>query len=225
MKHLIIGGTKGIGRSIVEQLPESDTIITVSRGTFENKPAHVTHYSLDITKDPLPELDDLNSIIYCPGSINLKPINSLKEEDFLTDFHVNVLGAVRTIKAYQRTLKRNQGKIVLFSTVASKIGMPFHSSVAASKSAVEGLTKSLAAEFAPYITVNCIAPTVTETDLAAHLLRNEKAQASTAERHPLKRYLKAPEVASLACYLISEQAKNMTGQIIGLDAGIGSIKA
>jgi len=225
MKHLIVGGTKGIGRAIVEQLPETDTVITISRGEFENKPIHVTHYSLDVTKDPLPELEEVNTIIYCPGSINLKPINSLKEEDFLNDFHINVLGAVRVIKAYHRTLKRNHGKIVFFSTVASKIGMPFHASVAASKSGLEGLTKSLAAEFAPHITVNCIAPTVTNTDLAAHLLRNEKSKESTAERHPLKRYLEAPEVASLACYLVSEQAKSMTGQIIGLDAGLGSLKA
>ncbi len=225
MKHLIVGGTKGIGRAIVDRLPETDEIFTISRGAFEQKPSHVTHFSLDITKDELPDIEGLESIVYCPGSINLKPIGSLKEEDFLEDFNINVMGAVRSIKKYHRDLKRNNGKIVLFSTVAAKIGMPFHASVAASKSAIEGLTKSLAAELAPSVTVNCISPTVTNTPLASQLLRNDKTKEATAERHPLKRYLEAVEVADLARFLLGETAKNMTGQIIGIDAGMGSIKS
>lgn len=223
MKYLIIGGSKGIGKSIIDSLNDEDEIINISRTDYEGTKS-VEQHNLDILKDDLPELEGIDALIYCPGSINLKPINSLKEEDFRNDFEVNVMGAVRAIKTYHRDLKRNGGSIVMFSTVASKLGMPFHASVAAAKSAVEGLTKSLAAELAPQVRVNCIAPTVTNTDLASHLLRNEKAQQSTAERHPLNRYLEAEEVANMAIYLTREHAKGITGQIIGIDAGIGSVK-
>jgi NAD(P)-dependent dehydrogenase (short-subunit alcohol dehydrogenase family) len=223
-RHLIIGGSGGIGSAIINQLPEGDEIINFSRRKPEVNRA-IEHHEIDVLNDELPALENINSIIYCPGSINLKPINSLKIEDFQNDFNINVLGAVRVIKAYHRDLKRNGGSIVTFSTVASKIGMPFHSSVAAAKSAVEGLTLSLAAELAPKVRVNCIAPTVTNTPLAGHLLRNEKAQEATAERHPLKRYIEPNEIASMAVYLVGEQAKGITGQIIGIDAGIGSVKA
>lgn len=223
MKYLIIGGSKGIGRAIIEQLDEAHEIINISRSAYDGSKS-ITQYQLNVLEDELPELEGIEALIYCPGSINLKPIGSLKEEDFINDFSVNVLGAVRCIKKYHRDLKRNNGSIVFFSTVAAKIGMPFHASVAAAKSGVEGLTKSLAAELAPAVRVNCIAPTVTNTSLAAHLLRNEKAQESTAERHPLKRYLDAEEVASMAVYLSNTDARGITGQIIGIDAGIGSLK-
>jgi len=223
-KHLIIGGSGGIGKAIINQLPEGDEIVNFSR----SRPAvnrQIEHHEIDVLNDDLPELEGISSIIYCPGSINLKPINSLKIEDFQNDFNVNVIGAVRVIKAYHRDLKRNGGSIVTFSTVASKIGMPFHSSVAAAKSGVEGLSKSLAAELAPKVRVNCIAPTVTDTPLAEHLLRNEKSQESTKDRHPLKRYLQPEEIASMAVYLVSDNAKGITGQVIGIDAGIGSVKS
>lgn len=223
-KHLIIGGSGGIGKAIIEQIPPEDDIINISRRKPEISRA-ITHYGLDVLNDELPELEGINSIIYCPGSINLKPINSLKIEDFQNDFNINVLGAVRVIKAYHRDLKRNGGSIVMFSTVASKLGMPFHSSVAAAKSGVEGLAKSLAAELAPKVRVNVIAPTLTDTPLASHLLRNEKSQESTRDRHPLKRYLQPEEIAAMATYLVSDQAAGMTGQVIGIDAGIGSVKS
>lgn len=223
MKHLIIGGSKGIGKAIIDQLGEDEEIINISRSDYTGSKS-VTQYNLNVLTDELPEIEGIQSIIYCPGSINLKPINSLKEEDFRNDFEINVMGAVRVIKAYHRELKRNGGSIVLFSTVASKIGMPFHASVAAAKSGVEGLAKSLAAELAPKVRVNCIAPTVTNTELASHLLRNEKSQQATAERHPLNRYLEADEVANMAVYLVGDHARGITGQIIGIDAGIGSVK-
>lgn len=223
-KHLIIGGSGGIGKAIIEQIPPEDDIINISRREPEISRT-ITHYGLDVLNDELPELEGINSIIYCPGSINLKPINSLKIEDFQNDFNINVLGAVRVIKAYHRDLKRNGGSIVMFSTVASKLGMPFHSSVAAAKSGVEGLAKSLAAELAPKVRVNVIAPTVTDTPLASHLLRNEKSQESTRDRHPLKRYLQPREIAAMATYLVSDQAAGITGQVIGIDAGIGSVKS
>lgn len=223
-KHLIIGGSGGIGSAIIDQLPKEDGIVNFSRRRPEVKKV-IEHYEIDVLKDELPTLENLKSIIYCPGSINLKPINSLTIEDFQNDFDVNVLGAVRVIKAYHRDLKRNGGSIVTFSTVASKIGMPFHSSIAAAKSAVEGLTLSLAAELSPKVRVNCIAPTVTNTPLAEHLLRNEKAKESTADRHPLKRYIQPDEIASMAVYLVGSNAKGITGQVIGVDAGLGSLRS
>lgn len=224
-KHLVIGGTGGIGNEVIRLLPEEDQVINFSRSKLDSSRTDVEDFDLDILQDDLPDLEDLNSIIYCPGSINLKPINSLKEEDFLEDFKVNVLGAVRVIKKYHHDLKRNGGSIVMFSTVAVKVGMPFHSSVAAAKAGVEGLAKSLAAELAPKVRVNCIAPTVTDTNLAEKLLRNDKAKESTADRHPLKRYLDAEEVAHLAVYLVSDKARGITGEIIGLDAGMGNLRS
>lgn len=223
-KHLIIGGSGGIGKAIINQLPDEDEIINISRNEPEVD-RKITHHALDVLNDDLPDIEGVNSLIYCPGSINLKPINSLKLEDFQNDFNINVLGAVRAIKTYHRDLKRNDGSIVMFSTVASKMGMPFHSSVAAAKSGVEGLAKSLAAELAPKVRVNVIAPTVTDTPLAEHLLRNDKSQESTRDRHPLKRYLQPEEIASMATYLVSDKAKGITGQIIGIDAGIGSVRS
>jgi len=156
---------------------------------------------------------------------NLKPISRLSLDDFREDFEINVLGAVKAIKKYLPLLKNsNQASILLFSTVAAKLGMPFHTSVAAAKSAVEGLTKSLGAELAPNIRVNAIAPTVTNTDLAAKLLRNEKMIENITQRHPLKKFLNPKEVADMATFLISEKAASISGQIFELDCGIVSFK-
>ncbi|MDH3323716.1 MAG: SDR family oxidoreductase, partial [Flavobacteriaceae bacterium] len=183
------------------------------------------HHQCDILKDRLPEIAAADVLIYCPGSINLKPFLRLSEEDFRDDFEINVLGAVRAIQYYLDVLKKgNKPSILLFSTVATKLGMAFHASIAASKSAVEGLVKSLAAELAPTIRINAIAPTVTDTDLASKLLRNDKMKAHMIERHPLKKYLDPLEVAAMAEFLISDKALSITGQIFDLDCGIVTVK-
>jgi 3-oxoacyl-[acyl-carrier protein] reductase len=143
---------------------------------------------------------------------------------FKTVFSINVLGAIKVIKKYEKALINNSGSVVLFSTVATQLGMPFHASIAASKAAVEGLAKSLAAEYATKIRFNVIAPTVTNTPLAASLLRNDKQKETMKERHPLKKYLEASEVASLAKYLLSDKSKSMSGQVFPMDAGIVSLK-
>ena len=173
-KLLIIGGSKGIGAAILADQINKRSCVNISRtrpdvlGDFE-------HYSLDVLVDELPDLDNLSTIIYCPGSINLKPISSLKEEDFRSDFDINVIGAVRVVKKYHRKLKKVEGaSIVLFSTVAVAQGMAFHASVAAAKGALEGLVRSLASEFAPSIRINAIAPTITDTPLAAGILKNDE---------------------------------------------------
>ena len=220
---LIIGGSKGIGKALVDVLKDTHKIINISRNEIE---AHenITHYSLDILKDELPDLETINGLVYCPGSINLKPIGRLKLDDFREDFEINVVSAVKIIQKYINPLKNNNGSVVLFSTVATKIGMPFHASVSASKSAVEGVVKSLAAEFATKIRFNCIAPTVTDTTLAERLLRNDKQRDGMKQRHPLQKILEPKEVASLAAYLLSDVASSISGQVFPIDAGIVSLK-
>ncbi|MFC4269784.1 SDR family NAD(P)-dependent oxidoreductase [Polaribacter marinivivus] len=222
---LVIGGSKGIGKAIITNLVEENHVYNVSRTSPDFSHNNLTHFSLDILTDELPEIDKIDTLIYCPGSINLKPISRLKLEEFRDDFEINVIGAVKTIQKYLPKLKEgNSPNILLFSTVASKLGMPFHASVAAAKSAVEGLTKSLGAELAPTIRVNAIAPTVTDTDLASKLLRNDRMIENITERHPLKKYLQPKEVADLATFLTSDKAKSISGQIFELDCGIVSFK-
>ncbi|MEM8908089.1 MAG: SDR family oxidoreductase [Bacteroidota bacterium] len=222
---LIIGASHGIGRALLEQQLPVRSCINMSRTSAGVSAPNFSEYQLDVLDAELPELDDLQSIVYCPGTINLKPINSLKEEQLLEDFRINVYGAYRVIRRYVKTLKKAANpSIVLFSTVAVSQGMPFHSSVAASKGAIEGMVRALAAELAPRIRVNAIAPTITDTPLAKNILRNESMVEKMKERHPLKRILQAEEVAKLASYLISEDAVSMTGQILRIDAGMSGIQ-
>ena len=224
-KIIIIGGSKGIGNAIVNTLVDDHQIVNISRTKPDKNHSNLTHFSLDILADELPDIDEADSLIYCPGSINLKPIARLKLDEFRDDFEINVIGAVKAIQKYLPILKEGKSpSILLFSTVASKLGMPFHASVAAAKSAVEGLTKSLGAELAPTIRVNAIAPTVTDTDLASKLLRNDRMIENITERHPLKKYLQPKEVADMASFLISEKANSISGQIFELDCGIVSFK-
>lgn len=223
---IVIGGSKGIGNAIVSSLLSSyDEVVNISRTEPEQTSSNLTHYYCDVSNDELPEIDSADGLVYCPGSINLKPINRLSIDDFKNDFDINVLGAVKAIQKYLPALKNgSKPSVVLFSTVAAKLGMPFHASVAASKSAVEGLTKSLGAELAPTIRVNAIAPTVTDTDLASKLLRNERMIENMNERHPLKKYLQPQEVADMAAFLLSDKAASLSGQIFEMDCGIVSFK-
>ena len=226
MKNIVvIGGSKGIGSAIVSSLVSENRVFNISRTSPENSHQNLTHYSCNVLTDDLPEIEAIDTLIYCPGSINLKPISRLSLEDFREDFEINVIGAVKTIQQYLPKLKKGNGpSILLFSTVASKLGMPYHASVAASKSAIEGLTKSLGEELAPTIRVNAIAPTVTDTTLAAKLLRNDKMVENIKERHPLKKFLNPEEVANMAVFLTSENAASISGQIFEMDCGIVSFK-
>ena len=224
-KILVIGGSKGIGNAIIKSLLNDNSIINLSRTTPQLSHTNLTHHNCNILTDNLPDINEVDALIYCPGSINLKPISRLNLDDFRSDFEINVIGAVKAIQHYLPSLKKgNNPNILLFSTVAAKLGMPFHASVAASKSAIEGLTKSLGAELAPTIRVNAIAPTITDTDLAAKLLRNDRMIEKIAERHPLKKFLKPDEVADLSSFLISDKANSISGQIFELDCGIVSFK-
>jgi 3-oxoacyl-[acyl-carrier protein] reductase len=222
---ILVGGSKGIGNAIATNLLENNKVINISRTVPELSHTNLKHISCDILSDELPEIEEADTLIYCPGSINLKPISRLSLDEFREDFEINVLGAVKAIQKYLPILKNgNKPSILLFSTVAAKLGMPFHASVAAAKSGVEGLVKSLGAELAPTIRVNAIAPTVTNTDLASKLLRNEKMIENMTERHPLKKFLNPDEVAEMAVFLTSDKAASISGQIFQMDCGIVSFK-
>ncbi|WP_298510974.1 SDR family NAD(P)-dependent oxidoreductase [uncultured Kordia sp.] len=222
---LVIGGSKGIGAAIVNSQINHHNVINISRTAPEITSNNLTHYSCNILEDELPDLEAVDTLIYCPGSINLKPVSRLKIDDFRNDYEINVIGAVKAIQKYLPALKKGtHPNILLFSTVATHLGMPFHASIAAAKSAVEGLVKTLAAEFAPTIRVNAIAPTVTNTGLASKLLRNDKMIENISERHPLKKFLQPQEVADMADFLISDKARSTSGQIFTMDCGIVSLK-
>ena len=232
MKNIIIAGAgRGIGLKTAELLNGQHRLFTISRNeTAELEVMNTKFYQIDISKDDLNALNDLpeviDGLVFCPGSINLKPFNRLTAQDFLNDFNQNVLGAVALIQKILPNLKRANGaSIVLFSTVAAKLGMPFHASVAASKAAIEGLAKSLAAEFAvSKIRVNVIAPSLTDTPLAAFLLNTDEKKEASGKRHPLQRIGTAAEIAQLVSFLLSDAASWITGQIIGADGGMGSLK-
>ena len=226
MKNIvIIGGSKGIGSAILMQQLQSNQVINISRTAPDVWHPNLTHYAVDVLQDPLPDIENVDTLIYCPGSINLKPIGNLSISDFKNDFEINVIGAVKAIQKYLPALRKGQQpSILLFSTVAAKLGMPFHASIATAKAGVEGLVKSLGAELASVVRVNAIAPTITETSLAAGILRNDRMKENMIERHPMKGYLKPDEVAHMANFLISEEAKSISGQVFALDYGIASFK-
>jgi 3-oxoacyl-[acyl-carrier protein] reductase len=226
MKNIvIIGGSKGIGNAILMQQLETNLVYNISRNAPDVSHANLTHYPLDVLKDELPSIENIDTLIYCPGSINLKPIGSLSIDDFRNDFEINVIGAVKVIQKYLPVLKKGANpSILLFSTVAVKLGMPFHASIATAKAGVEGLVKSLGAELASTVRINAIAPTITETTLSANILRNDRMKENMVERHPMKSYLKPEEVAEMADFLISEKAKSISGQIFEMDYGIVTFK-
>lgn len=228
---LVVGGSKGIGRAIVEQLVSQNINVTVISRNIDEMDTHaLVHYiQKDITKDDLApnELPDIiDGLVYCPGSIVLKPFKSLSEEQFIDDFAINCLGAIKSIKAAFNGLKKSESNpgIVLFSTVAVTQGMAFHASLAAAKGAVEGLTKSLAAEFAPTIRVNCIAPSLTNTSLAAKILSSPEKIQAAEQRHPLKTIGNVSDLASMAIFLLSEEAKWISGQILHVDGGMSTLR-
>lgn len=223
--YLIIGGSTGIGLAIVQQLlAAGHRVVAVSRtrGQLSDHP-QLTHIQADILTDELPtdQLPDvLHGLAYCPGSIVLKPFRSLKLTQFEEDFRINLLGAVQSIQAVLKKLQQaDQSSIVLFSTVAVGKGMPFHASIAAAKGAVEGLTRSLAAELAPGIRVNCIAPSLTDTPLAGKLLATPEKKEAAGTRFPLKRVGESEDIARMGVFLLGEESSWMSGQVIGLDGG------
>jgi 3-oxoacyl-[acyl-carrier protein] reductase len=222
---LLIGGSSGIGLATAKLLIESHEVYIASRSSDSLTGLDIHHLPFDVTTDDLSTLeipDELSGFVYCPGSINLRPFKGLKPEAFEVDFQINVMGFVKSLQAVLPKLTANSS-VVLYSTVAVKVGMPFHASVAASKGALEGLGKSLAAELAPKTRVNVIAPSITNTPLADRFLNNEAKMEKSAQRHPLKRVGQADDIASLTRFLLSDESSWMTGQILGLDGGMSTL--
>ena len=222
---LLIGGSHGIGLEIVSLLKETHNIFVASRTADEIASLPVTHIPFDVSKDeldlsPLPE--ELHGFVYCPGSINLKPIKIMDLEAFRADMEINFFSLVKTVKEVLPKMTENSS-MVFFSTVAVAMGMPFHTSVSAAKGAIEGFAKALAAEYAPRIRVNVIAPSLVDTPLASRLLSNDRKKEMMAERHPLKRVGTAQDIAHMAVFLLKEESGWMTGQVLGVDGGMSSL--
>ena len=228
-KYLIFGATGSIGSNLAEQLKSSGhDIHLVARNeemvsTIANK-LGCSFTVADVLEDNFIEkvkadVSEVKGIAYCVGSIDLKPLRMVKEEDFDKCMKLNLYSAVEIIKGYQESLKKNKGSIVLFSTVAAQRGFTNHAIIASAKAAVEGLTVSLAAEFAPNIRVNCIAPSLTNSKIAEPMLKNKVLAEGIAKAHPLKRLGEGKDSASMAKFLISEESSWITGQIIAVDGG------
>lgn len=220
---VIIGGTSGIGHALVKMLKDKGANLFLYSRSGEGGT------KLDVLQvieaiEGLPE--EIHGLVYCPGSINLKPFHRFTVEDFREDFKINLLGAVRVLQACYKNLKKSKNaSVVLFSTVAVQSGMSFHSSIGSAKGALEGLGRSLAAEWAPSnIRVNLIAPSLTDTPLAKQLLATEEKQEASNKRHPLGRYGKPGDIAAAAVYLLSDEASWMTGQVMHIDGGMSSVK-
>jgi NAD(P)-dependent dehydrogenase (short-subunit alcohol dehydrogenase family) len=228
--YLIIGASSGIGRKLADILANSGNKVY---GTYCTRPiqnnttgpeynfCNVLEENLNFNFLP----DTLDGLVYCPGSITLKPFGRIRPEEFVQDFNLQVVGAVKVIQAVLPKLKSSESaSIVLFSTVAVKSGFNFHTMVSASKGAIEGLSVALAAELAPKIRVNCVAPSLTDTPLAESLLNNEVKREANAQRHPLKRIGNVNDIAEMAGFLISDKSRWITGQVFHVDGGLSTLK-
>lgn len=224
---ILIGGSRGIGFELASLLEDEYNVLVAARtkGELENK--NVTYFEFDAVKDDISTLDlpeSIDGLVYCPGSINLKPFKMLKPGAFEEDLQLNFISLVKVVQGLLPRLKKSeQASLVFFSTVAVKVGMPFHTSVAASKGAIEGFSKALAAEYAPSMRVNVIAPSLTNTPLAEKLLSSEDKKAKMNERHPLRRVGEPTDIANLAAFLLSDKSNWMTGQVLGLDGGLSTL--
>ncbi|UBZ06131.1 SDR family oxidoreductase [Salegentibacter mishustinae] len=223
---LLIGGSTGIGLEIANQLVNENNVIVASRNKGELND-DIKHLEFDVLKDNIEDLDlpeKIHGLVYCPGSINLKPFKMLKHKDFEEEMNLNFLSLIKVVQGIMPKLKEAENaSLVFFSTVAVKVGMPFHTSVAAAKGAIEGFAKSLAAEYAPSLRVNVIAPSLTDTPLAEKLLSNDSKKEKMSERHPLKRIGNAKDIANAATFLLSDENSWITGQIIGVDGGLSTL--
>tara|TARA_B100000795_G_scaffold225812_1_gene181631 strand:+ start:245 stop:940 length:696 start_codon:yes stop_codon:yes gene_type:complete len=227
--YIIIGGSSGIGKELVNLLEiEGVKVFSTYNNNVVEDRANIKYIKFDVKKDTL-KLEDLpeqiHGLVYCPGSINLKPFHRFTNEDFIEDFKLQVLGATKIIKDLLPKIKKSKdASIVLFSTIAVQSGFSFHSQVAISKGAIEGLTRSLAAELAPTIRVNAIAPSLTNTNLASKFLNTPEKFSLQSKNNPLNKVGEAKDVAEAALYLLLEKSSWVTGQVLHIDGGFSKIK-
>lgn len=224
---LLIGGSHGIGLAVAEMLVKDHNVIIASRTSTNLENLDVIYHKFDVTRDDIETLDlpdKIDGLVYFPGSINLKPFRAIKEADFQEDLQINFLSLVKVVQGLLPRLKKPaQASLVFFSSVAVKVGMPYHTSVSASKGAIEGFSKALAAEYAPSFRVNVIAPSLTDTPLAGKLLSSEEKKQKMDMRHPLKRIGASEDIANLVVFLLSDKSSWMTGQVLGMDGGLSTI--
>lgn len=224
---LLIGGSYGIGLALAKEL-QNDCAVFIASRTFENPEGiNATHIPFDVQNDTfdlalLPAIID--GFVYLPGTINLRPFRGIKPETFMEDLQLNFIDMVKVLQTVLPLLTASaQASIVLFSSVAATTGMPFHTSIAAAKGAVEGFAKSLAAEYAPKFRVNVIAPSLTDTPLADKFLNNESKQEKSNERHPLKRFGQPEDIAQMAAFLLREKSSWISGQVFHVDGGMSTL--
>lgn len=227
--YLVVGGTSGIGKEIVSNLEnQGHTILILSRNLpSETSSNQISHFVWDALSNEIPHIDvpHIDGVVYCPGTINLKPFHRYTDEEIFEEFTINTLGAVRILRQTMPPLKKSTNpSVVLFSTVAVQTGMPFHASISMAKGAIEGLTRSLAAEWAPLIRVNAIAPSLTQTPLAVKLVSTPEKIEASAKRHPLQKIGQPQNLADAAEFLLSDKSSWITGQILHVDGGMGNIK-
>ena len=222
---LLIGGSSGIGYETAKLLRDNYKVIIASRNNPELD--KVKHLKFDVLDDDISDLDlpdAIDGLVYCPGSIDLKPFKMTKPESFRKEMELNFFGLVDVVHGLLDKLKNaEKASLVFFSTVAVKRGMPFHTSVAASKGAVEGFARSLAAEYAPNFRVNVIAPSLTDTPLSEKLLNNDDKKEKMSERHPMKRVGKPGDIANFTKYLLDDSSGWVTGQVFGIDGGMSTL--
>lgn len=227
--YLVIGASSGIGKATAKLLAtQGARVIATYNQTTPEAMENVNYFPLDVTKEDLNldvVPDAIDGLVYCPGSINLLPFARIQPKDFLADYNLQVVGAIKVIQSVVKKLKKSsQPSIVLFSTVAVQQGYNFHTQVASSKGALEGLTRSLAAELSPKIRVNCVAPSITQTPLAGKLLSSEAKIEANAQKHPLKKIGQAEDIAEMVCFLLSSKSNWITGQIMHVDGGMSTLK-
>ena len=224
---LFIGGSTGIGLETIKLLQNEHNIYVASRSNENLQNLNIEYIKFDLGVDEFnSELvpEELHGFVYCPGSINLRPFRSLKISTFEEDLNLNFLSMVKTLQKVINNLKKSgNSSIVLYSTVAVKVGMPFHTSVSASKGAIEGFARSLSAEYAPGIRVNVLAPSLTNTPMAERFLNNEIKKEKVGNRHPLKRCGESIDIANYTAFLLSDKSSWITGQTLGIDGGMSTI--
>ena len=225
---LIIGGSSGIGKALVEKLKTNYSITATYMSNHQPNTTNVDYHKFNVLTDCISEInlpEKIHGLVYCPGSINLKPFHRFSEEEIIEDVRLNITGLLKVINQVRRALlKSQQASIVLFSSVAAQIGFPFHTQVAISKGGIEALSKTLAAELAPKVRVNVVAPSITKTPLSEHLLNNEKKMENNLNRHPLQRIGEVDDIVNVVELLIDDKSQWITGQTFNIDGGISSIK-
>jgi Dehydrogenases with different specificities (related to short-chain alcohol dehydrogenases) len=222
---LLIGGSHGIGLEVATKLSEKNQVYVASRTIGQLPQTNITHIPFDVLSENLSEKnlpDQIHGFVYCPGSINLKPFKTMSEEIFRNEMEINFFGLVKTVKSIIGNMEEG-GSMVFFSTVAVSTGMPFHTSVSSAKGAIEGFARALAAEYAPKLRVNVIAPSLVDTPLSERLLNNDKKREMMAQRHPMKKVGSASDIANAAIFLLDYENSWITGQVIGVDGGISTL--